>query len=154
LIVRSKNFEDGVVPSSNSVSALNLLRLHAATYEDDYKDRAQAVFVAASLLVERYPQAVGKLLHAVDWVTEGAKEVAIVGSPAESAEFLKPARTRFNPNKFVACGEKPVIPLLEGKTRTEGKATIYVCQNRACRLPTVLPQQALAALEAKKTYPL
>ena len=44
LIAREKPSYDGAIPSGNSVHALNLLRLHAFTTDDRYRQRAELLF--------------------------------------------------------------------------------------------------------------
>jgi hypothetical protein len=58
-------------------------------------------------------------------------------------------RSQFVPNRVLAVvseGEERenatrLIPLLEGKGASEGKATAYVCENRVCMLPTSDPAE-------------
>jgi len=53
----------------------------------------------------------------------------------------------YRPNQVVACktdGAENAIPLLESREAINGKATVYVCLNFACRMP-VTEVEGLAA---------
>jgi uncharacterized protein YyaL (SSP411 family) len=76
----------------------------------------------------------------------------IIGDPQEAATqaLLETVHSRYLPNKvLVVAGPDQVdglsqrIPLLAGRTRIDGKATAYVCENYACQLP-VTDSAALA----------
>ena len=45
-----------------------------------------------------------------------------------------------------------VVPLLDGKTARDGRATAYVCENRICDLPTTDP--AVFATQIATVHPL
>jgi uncharacterized protein YyaL (SSP411 family) len=50
------------------------------------------------------------------------------------------------PNVFLSGGKNEgKLSLLEGKL-VEGKTTIYVCQNKTCKLPVTDVKQALAQI--------
>ena len=66
LVLRPREISDGATPSSNSVAASNLLRLHAFTGQGHYRDRAEAVFSAFSSTLTRAPSALPRMLCALD----------------------------------------------------------------------------------------
>ena len=49
----------------------------------------------------------------------------------------------FDPNAVVAFGPGDDVPLLAGKTRVDGKPTLYVCERFVCRKPVTDPRLAL-----------
>jgi len=57
--------QDGAEPSSNSVSAHNLLRLAAIMDSSSYRQRAEAMFAAFSSHLENIPVAVPEMLRAL-----------------------------------------------------------------------------------------
>jgi uncharacterized protein YyaL (SSP411 family) len=40
-----------------------------------------------------------------------------------------------------------LVPFVEGKARRDGRATIYICENYLCRLPTTEPRIAARLLD-------
>jgi hypothetical protein len=74
------------VPSANSVSASNLLRLASFTGEGRYRERAEAIFAACSGYLERAPLALPRMLGALDFATGRPPEIVLAGTPG-SADF-------------------------------------------------------------------
>ena len=155
LILRPVESYDGATPSSNSVAAMNLLRLHAFTGEDRYRRRADEVLGAFSALLERAAPAFPKLLCAVDFASDSPREIVLSGT-AGNAEFeaLRSAvfaSPRLNRVLALAAPDAPpeLASLVEGRV-AEGAATAraYVCENFACRAPVADPAALAALLEA------
>ena len=67
LIAREKPGHDNVIPSGNSVAALNLLRLSRLTDQPECLRRAEKTFLAFSTLIEQNPVAFGDMLLALDY---------------------------------------------------------------------------------------
>ena len=144
-LLREKPFEDGVLPSGNSVMALNLLRLAELTGRDEYRARADRLFAAAAGAVAAEPAASPDLLLAVDWRTDVPLEIVLVAaaSRAELLPFVEVLGRAFVPNKVVMAGTEEelarlaaTVPWLAEKKAIGGKATAYVCLKGACKLPT------------------
>lgn len=57
--------QDGAEPSSNSVSAHNLLRLAAIMDSSAYRERAEAIFAVFAKRLETLPVAVPEMLRAL-----------------------------------------------------------------------------------------
>ena len=162
LLTREKPTYDAAEPSGNSVAVHNLLRLHELTTDDRYRVRAERAFEAFGAMLAERPSAVSEMLLAVDYQLDTPKEIVLV-VPAgrdDAAPFLAELRARFLPNRIltiVAEGEElerhaRVVPLLDGKTARDGRATAYVCENRICDLPTTDP--AVFATQIATVHPL
>jgi uncharacterized protein YyaL (SSP411 family) len=159
LIVRQKEIYDGAIPSGNSVSMLNLLRLGRMTGRADLEEKGARVAKAFSRKVEAFPPAFTQLLVGIDFSVGPSHEVVIVGEPGadDTARLARALRTRFIPNKVVvfrpASEEAPKIVDLAPFTRLhaalQGKATAFVCSNYACQLPTIEVEEMLSMLGAK-----
>ena len=61
------------------------------------------------------------------------RELALFAEPAD--EIARAALAPWQPNAVVAFGPADGVPLLEGKERVDGRPTVYVCENFACRAP-------------------
>lgn len=142
LIVRSKDFFDNATPSGNSVAAEVLLRLAVLTNDEDYRRRAITIFRLTHEFLRRYPAGFGQLLSALDFYFGPQQEIAILGNrgASDTQVLLDEIWRNYLPNKVVAHAQPGVeplqtLPLLEGRTAIDGKATAYVCENYVCQQP-------------------
>jgi uncharacterized protein YyaL (SSP411 family) len=160
LIVRPKDYQDNATPSENSLAADGFLRLAAFTGNGDYEARgAQWIRTMAPFLGE-HPTAFAFLLEAFQRFTMSPIEVAIVGDPkasdtaalrAELRGRLLPASVHVTATPGTATDD--LTPLLADRVPVDGRATAFVCEHFACRVPTtdpgVLREQLDAALAAR-----
>ena len=146
LLVRTKPFYDGAVPSGNSTAALVLVRLSKLLDKEEYATKAEAVLASTSKRMHEQPGAHLDLLVAADWHLRPTREIAIAGTADsdETRQFLEIIHGRFHPNKILslappdaAAAEKAAdrVPLLKDKTMLSGKTTVYVCENFTCKRP-------------------
>ena len=138
LIARKKDFDDHPTPSGNSMLAYVLLRLARIYGDDDLAKRATDVFRLVVNGLGRAPSAFGWTLCALDLHFSPPRELAIVAEPDD--EVARAALAPWQPNAVVAFGPADGVPLLEGKARVDGKPTVYVCENFACRAPVTEPE--------------
>jgi hypothetical protein len=155
LILRPKETLDGATPSSNSVAAMNLLRLATFTGERKYREAADGIFSAFSGYLTRAAIALPRLLCALDYRSDAVKEIVLSGEPGrEDFERLRAAVFASKRlNRVVAHADsgsslEDLSPLIAGRAAEDGEARAYVCQNFACRRPTSDPAELLTALEA------
>ena len=144
LVARRKDLEDAPIPSGGSSAALGLLRLAALTGDQRYAAAAEGHLLLLHELAPRHPTAFGQLLQALDFHLNPVHEVALVGDDVAALRRVVHARPR--PRLVLAGGpgEGPSeVPLLEGRSPVDDRATAYVCEGFACRQPVTDP----AALE-------
>ena len=137
LVARTKDLDDNPTPSGNSMLAYVLLRLARIYGDDDLERRAVSVLRLLAPSLPRSPSFFGWGLCALDLHFSGPSEVAVIGRPGD--EVARAALAGFEPNAVVAFGPSDDVPLLEGKTRVDGKPTVYVCERFACRAPVTDP---------------
>ncbi len=143
LIVRPRDTGDNATPSGNSVAADVLLRLATIFDDQTYRERALAVLGGMAPLMQRYPTGFGRYLAATEYALGAPKEIALVGDPdaADTRALLDAIFRSFLPHKVVLLrrpGEEPPVvasPLLDGRVQIDGRATAYVCEHYACKLP-------------------
>lgn len=161
LIVRTKEYYDGAIPSGNSVFAQNLIRLARITADVKYENYAERIFESVSLMVSKNPQEFTQLLSALDFAFGPAYEVIIAGdySDEKTREILSGLSHHFIPNKVIILVDQsnPDLNLsydhLKSYTAIDSKPAIYVCKNFACNLPTKNIEEALKQLEGgSKNY--
>ncbi|MGY5862031.1 MAG: thioredoxin domain-containing protein [Candidatus Thorarchaeota archaeon] len=157
LLVRQKEAYDGAIPSGNSIAMLNLIRLARLLGEADYEQKASEIAKAFSMQVERSPTGFGMMLLALDFALGPSYEIIIAGNPEadDTQEMLKTLRERFIPNKIVILrgGEEQsqqitqLAPYTRYYDSLKGKATVHVCINQNCKLPTIETSQMLKLLD-------
>ncbi|MED0674907.1 hypothetical protein ABEV55_16890 [Aneurinibacillus thermoaerophilus] len=143
LLVRPKELYDGAMPSSNSVTAMNLLRLARLTGKNDIMRLSSEQISAFAGEISLYPQAHAHFMMAIQFLFGPTKEIIIAAPDKKVAEeMIQEIRAHFIPNSVVSVvtdetREKLLLlaPLLTDKTARKGKATVYVCENFACQAP-------------------
>ncbi len=155
LILRPKDTMDGAMPSSNSVAAMNLLRLSAFTGDARYRKQAEGIFQHFSGYLTRAPAALPRLLCALDFANAPPCEVVLSGEPGRAdfealraAVFASPGVNRVLAHADAAESLADATPLVRGRGAKDRPAAAYVCENFACRMPTSDPKDLAGALHA------
>ncbi|MDJ0838750.1 MAG: thioredoxin domain-containing protein [Acidobacteriota bacterium] len=156
LIMRTKEVYDGARPSGNSVAALNNLRIGRITAETSYEEKAAEIMKAFSGAVTRGPSAYTQFLQALDFSVGPSFEIVIAGNTndAGTRAMLKQVYGRYIPNKVVLLKTRRnakdlarVAPYTQDQGTINKKATVYLCQNYACKKPTADPKEVATMLE-------
>ena len=153
LVTRPKDVQDNAVPSGNAMAATVLLKLGAFTGDHRYADVAQRALQSVQPALRSAPLGFAQWLVALDFALGRPKEIAIIGTSDEARSLLDVVFRKYRPNQIVAVGQPGVaspIPLLEGRTQLNGRATAYVCQNFTCRLPVTEPEALAGQLETQQ----
>jgi uncharacterized protein YyaL (SSP411 family) len=153
LITRPRELQDNAVPSGNAMAAFVLLRLAGLAVEPRYVELAQAALGPMQPLLARYPLGFAQWLIALDYALSHPHEIAIVGviEAADTRALLDACTTGYRPHQVVALGppdqEASTVPLLQGRSPIEGRATAYVCVDFSCRAPVTDPEILKALLK-------
>ena len=145
MIVRAKPSHDGAVPSANSVSAINLLRLAKLTDDSSLSEKTETIFRLFLDEAEQAPFGFPQMFCALDFYFGDVKEIVVIGDRAssETEDALNIIYNSYIPNKvLVFCdpskapeGIEKVVPLLEGRIKPDDKIQIYICENYVCKSP-------------------
>jgi uncharacterized protein YyaL (SSP411 family) len=146
LLVRTKPFYDGPVPSGNSTAALVLLRLSKLLDNRGYAEKAEQILTSARDRILEQPGGYLNMLVAADFHLHPTMEIAVVGkrSGDDTKRLLDVVHRGHFPNRVLALLEpdsadsgraEQTVPLLTGKREIGGRATVYVCENYACKRP-------------------
>ncbi len=154
LLIRHKEFRDGAIPSGNSVTFLNLIRLSRMTGKTHYEEKAATLARAVSSHEEGTPSHNTMFLAALDFLIGPTYEITIVDSPdsKETRNMLEAIRTRFVPNKVVLLkkeDQKDLENLAEftKDMKTIGnKTTAYICKDFVCSKPITEIKEVLKIL--------
>jgi uncharacterized protein YyaL (SSP411 family) len=159
VLTRAKEDYDGAEPAANSVAVMNLLRLWQLTGADVWRTRAGATIQALSGRIARSGSAVPQLMAALEFLEATPKQIVIAGDPAaqDTGVLLRLVHDRFIPSKILVLVDGgmrqrsllALAPELAEMERRDGRATIYVCQHYACRLPTSDPATAARLLDER-----
>ena len=154
LISRAKPIFDASIPSGNAMTTQLMLRLYHLSGKDQYRARAEKVLRSYYDAMESQPFGFAHMLCALDLYLEGAKEIVIVGNPADAdaKALVGEMNSIYLPNKVVQLATPGTVltdisPLLQGKTQINGKATVYVCQNFTCSAPVTSASELRALLD-------
>lgn len=159
LIVRQKVSYDGAIPSGNSVTMLNLLRLARICGDTELETKSAELGKAFSKDINNLPSSHTQLLAAFDFVFGPSFEVVIVGDLdlVDTKKMIRALRENYIPNKVVIhrpSEESPDItkisPSTKDMTSIDNKATAYVCKNYSCNQPTNDSLVMLKLLNVKK----
>jgi uncharacterized protein YyaL (SSP411 family) len=163
LIIRQKQTFDGALPSGNAVAMLALVQLSRLTGDPLYEERAIQIGKTFSQSVSQYPSAHINMMIAVDFLVGPAYEIVVVGNPEaeDTQNMMRKLETVYLPNKVALL--KPegkesrdlveIAPYIEHFTSIDGRATVYVCENFVCDLPTTDVEQMMDILKGD-TYGL
>ena len=133
LVTRRKDLDDHPTPSGNSMLAFVLVRLARIWGDDELERAAAGVFRLLLPMLARSPSAFGWTLAALDLYLAPARELALLAAPED--DVVRAALAGWDPHAVVAFGPDEDVPLLAGKTRVDGRPTLYECERFACRAP-------------------
>jgi uncharacterized protein YyaL (SSP411 family) len=143
VLVRKKSAVDGIVPSANSVAAMNFLRLGRITVKQKFIKEGEGILrsMMGDLLAQ--PIAYIHSLAAVDYLRGPDLDITLVGkrNEPETEEMLRSINSRFIPG--LALRFKDPDKESTDYTRLGARTTAYVCSQGACRPPVA----GYAALE-------
>jgi uncharacterized protein YyaL (SSP411 family) len=158
VIVRQKNFYDGALPSANSIALLNLLKLSHMTDETEFNEKAARLASILTGLSSPSAQGFLQFLCSADFLLGPSCEIVVVGEAQaeDTREMLSKINTTFLPNKvtlFCKTEAENKLGEIAGFTLSmkaaQGRATAYVCKERACNKPTTDIEEMLALLKAR-----
>jgi uncharacterized protein YyaL (SSP411 family) len=153
VICQVKTAHDASTPAGNGVLLLVLNQLHAATGEDCYRDRAQALLTAFTGEIAHNFFPLPTLLNSAEAFYNPLQIVLV--SPQDGALDEALAHTIYRhslPDRMIVRAKDgadlPVYHPAHGKSAIGGKPTAYVCRGRSCAAPVTTPDE-LAALLAR-----
>ncbi|MDD2376394.1 MAG: thioredoxin domain-containing protein [Clostridia bacterium] len=145
LIIRPKEVYDGVIPSANSVSALNWLKLSRLTSNPKLEELANKQFKTFSDNINSNPTSSTFMLCAYLFTSSITKEIIILGDTnnQRTKEMFDILNSKFDPNVTTIFKDTSdnsilkIIPHLSNYKEVENVTTAYVCSNNSCSLPII-----------------
>ena len=144
LISRSVEFRDNVIPSSNSIMAKNLFRLYHYFDKEEYYERSKNMSLSVTQEFETYPSGYSNWFDLIYNLKSNYYEVAVVGENA--LEKVKQINSKYIPNKLIiGSTSENNLPLLKNRF-IKDKTLIYVCVNKACKMPTESVEESVSLI--------
>ena len=156
LSARRKPFQDSPTPAGNSAAAIALLRLHAYTHEESYREKARQTLEVFAGMAEQYGIFAGTYGIAACLLSTPHTQVVVVGSGGQADQLDAAAVAPFALGKAVLHipGENEATPQNLPPALAEtipnlpevkaGQPVAVVCSNFACQ-PPISDPEALAA---------
>ncbi len=145
LIARKKELFDNVIPSSNSEMAIGLFLAGELFGEPAFTETAEKMIRRIMNMLQHEPEYLTNWGNLYLMFAKPFAEIAIVGE--NSFDIKNQLARHYIPNK-VFCGttSSSDLPLLKDK-KTNDRTTLYVCYNKACKLPVHSTEDALKLIE-------
>ena len=143
LIAQSKEIYDGAIPSSNSVAALNLVRLSRITGDTNLAKKAEQVASAFAKRIQAYPSAYTQFLAALDFIIGPSHEIVIVENQngKSSRPMVETLHRQFVPNKVLLLrqadqpGERisTLAPFTKDLSTQGDRPAVHICEQQSCQ---------------------
>lgn len=134
LIARKKEIFDNVIPSSNAVMAQNLFMLGTMLDDETWKQMAKEMVSGLTQLIKGEPNYMTQWAIALTEIRKGFKEVVMVGGGIH--QIRTEMQSDFRPYAiWMGTTSNSDLPLFEGKVSGSQTDTVYVCEQKVCKLP-------------------
>jgi hypothetical protein len=141
LAARAKPIQDAPTSSPNATAALVLLRLHAATEEATFRDRAEATLAAFARSAAELGLYASTYMRALDFFLNGECRVVVADTTTMARDVWRTALSTYRPRKVV-------VPRRESPVRGAEPPVALVCAGTACAAPSRTAAELRATLES------
>ncbi|HKO58807.1 MAG TPA: hypothetical protein VJ276_23270, partial [Thermoanaerobaculia bacterium] len=148
---------DAPLPSVNSVSAMNLLRLGELVDSEPWRVRSGAIFRAFAGRLQEGPIELPAMASAYAASLATPKQIVIAGEARNEAgrALLRPIVERFLPNRTLIVVRNDAarqriaqyLPTVAEMKPLDKKPTAYVCERYVCKAPTTDPEELAKLLK-------
>ena len=156
--VRLKDGFDGAEIAGNSIAAYTLQVLANLLDREPWRDKARRTLDYFAGRVASHPVAMPQMLVAMDLAAAVPRHVVIAGRPdaADTRALISEFNRRFLPHDLLLLADggpgqerlAALAPFTAPLRSEHGRATAYVCEHYACRLPTTDRTAFAASLDA------
>lgn len=150
VIRRTLEVADNVIPSSNSLMAINLLKLSKYFPSLDYENHLNKMVNSIQKTIVDHPQNHTNWLHLMLLFQKPFYEIAIIGEDYKN-KALEISR-EYLPQTIIAGSEKEgAIPILRNRY-DPNKTQIFVCEKGACKLPFSQTKEVIEQLREQHDH--
>ncbi|MDA7617842.1 thioredoxin domain-containing protein [Verrucomicrobia bacterium] len=146
ILLRIKDDYDGAEPSANSISIMNLLRLHHSLGDPQFLRKAETSLQHFSTSMSDQPSGMPQMLAALSDFLHPARQVVFASDPSDAKlrEMQRLLHQHFFPGKVVLLADGAQgqaflgrhLEFIESVSRIDNQTTAYVCENYVCQRPT------------------
>ncbi len=157
---RSKTPSDSAIPSPNSVSAKNLARLSQFFDSSKRQEQAEATISAFANELQRNGTTYPSLREAILYVTKKPLQIVIAGDPKSDSvkSMLSEVNSRLLPDRVLIYADQAEgqaflgehLEFIQTAKSYENQATVFVCENFVCQMPTEDHAILAKQLDAKR----
>ncbi|MDZ7756398.1 thioredoxin domain-containing protein [Rhodohalobacter sp.] len=148
-----KQLYDGAVPSSNSVSLNNLIRLSRLTGKTELEEKAQKIGETFSADLIRSGSSITQSMQAIQFLNASSKEITLVSTDKDTEFFNDLFREPFEPFNVIhfkhqnnALKLAEIAPYTESQHSRDNDSALYVCTDFVCEQPIFNAQEMKNAL--------
>ena len=145
LLTRTKEVYDGAIPSANSVTMYNLIRLARITGNTDLEKKAKQIGKTFSDQITKTPSGYTQMMASLDFAIGPSFEIVVVGNKdkKDTQKIIQSINSIYLPSKVLILKEpalknlliEELAPFIKDYSQIKNQATIYVCKNQQCQLP-------------------
>lgn len=132
LLTRTKDIDDGAMPSANNIALLNCIKIEQITGDKNLHSIIEKTIDSYQPFAEKHPMAVPLLLCAVDQKIGSSQQVVFAG---DQSQFMEVLNKKYLPNAVFLNSDFKKSPLTVSKDKVNQKSTVYVCENFVCKRP-------------------
>nr|WP_301999405.1 thioredoxin domain-containing protein [Desulfosporosinus nitroreducens] len=152
LLFRPKESYDGAVPSGNSITALNLLRLARFTGDERWERKAEQQLLDFRSVLEEHPSGYTAFLQALQFALHPSQELILAGSlnSKDLPEMRQLFFSTFRPFASVLYQEgslSDTVPWIKDYPLDPSQVTAYLCENFTCQTPVHQVEEFRTLLE-------
>ncbi|SHH96834.1 hypothetical protein SAMN02746098_01900 [Desulfosporosinus lacus DSM 15449] len=152
LLFRPKESYDGALPSGNSITALNLLRLARFTGDERWERKAEQQLLDFRSVLEEHPSGYTAFLQALQFALHPSQELILAGSlnSKELPEMRQLFFSTFRPFASVLYQEgslSDTVPWIKDYPLDPSQVTAYLCENFTCQTPVHQVEEFRTLLE-------
>lgn len=146
LIAVSKELYDGAIPSANSVTFHNLLRLASITGNTNLQNKAAELSKTFSSQINKTPASFSHMINGLYFLFGPSYQIVIVGNKKshDTKNIVSYLHLLYLPSSVIILKEiqphdillETLIPFIKDYSQLDSKATIYLCKNNKCHLPS------------------
>ena len=145
LLTRTKEVYDRAIPSANSVTMYNLIRLARITGNTDPEQKAKQIGKTFSDQITKMSSGYTQMMVSLDFAIGPSFEIVIVGNKdkKDTRKIIQSINSIYLPSKVIILKEPDIkdsliedcAPFIKDYSQIKNQATVYVCKNQQCQLP-------------------